>query len=348
MIHQSQDQTFKLEVTMKEKNLLRKWIGWLLSIVAFILIVDIIYENIKEKNNTNSYVSNYKNTKDKKSEVGTNLRDPIKHVGSNAYKQRTNNEKSTQTLKPEDKQIDIKQAESVLAENEIQTSQAIKVKTEKNFIYKYYSPLFKRLNFSPEDEGDFMKLFIGAPSPFSDIEEEVREGSKSKDEIQRELKKLEDLAYERDKNLQDLLGDEKYQELNQWINYMGPLDADPIGELEQLLDTANKLSKEQGENLIASMAEVFDEFNKNFLPDVKGPPAFRVGIRDEAVVMTINDHLDYFQERYLDCARAILSDSQMKDFEEIIKEKVDDRKNFTEQRLDVIKDLPGYDIKIKK
>ena len=130
----------------------------------------------------------------------------------------------------------------------------------------------------------------------------------------------------------ELLGEENYQKYNQYNSALGVFPEDPITQFEELLEPGEELEIFQEEQLIVAMAEEFEEFLLSTVPDLKGPPGFRVGMRDEDIGSKIAENLDSLQERYLIRAESILTESQMERFEKSIENQIKGRKLLYNQK----------------
>jgi len=305
-----------------KKYLLINWIIWLLSIAACIFLVAIVHQNIKIQ-------SLQKNLAD----IGT-----VAHADSGqgepvTVNQQADYEKTIQQLQGHLKDLQTAGDQDPGAgragaipppDGSIDGGQNV----DKGIIAKSYKALLKRLELSSEESEEFIKFLTERRQAWIEIEDEITNVAQSENDVETLKKELEDSAWEYNKKARELLGEKNYQKYNEYNSSLGIFMTNPVDEFKTELVAEEEINKFQEEQLVSAMAEEFEEFISSTVPNVKGPPGFRVGMSDEKVVSKIADGLSRLQEGYLASASSILTDSQMKKFENIIKTKIAEREMF--------------------
>lgn len=308
----------------KEKIFYKNTTILTLSIVAIILIIGIFYQHIKIKNiqHLDSYIFSMKTPKEKAAVVGETL----------SKEQETEYKNTVKQLKLELESLQTEQVKMEIASSE--NASAITPIRKLN-LERIYSVFFQRSNFTSDQIEEFMNIMADAPGPRGDKENQLRLNAKSEEEMNEGLQKLEALAYEYDERMHEFLGDENYEKWVQYYNCRGIFESDPVEEYEKILDQKDDMiNQEQEDALVAAMSEEFQNFNSKFVPQLKGPPSFRINARDENTIINVIKNLDYLEKAYLECAKPILSETQMKNYEVFIKSSFKERKDFGAQFFD--------------
>lgn len=193
-------------------------------------------------------------------------------------------------------------------------------------INRTYKPLLKKLNLSSEETEKFMQFLVERRQSWIEIEDEILTVSLSDEDWEATIKELESIAWEYDDKARKLLGYDNYAKYNEYNNSIGIFLTDPVEEFVNVLGSNEEINNYQSDQLYASMADEFEEFVASSLPEVKGPPGFRIGLQDENVVNEIVDGLDNLQQRYISRAESILSESQMNAFVNVIDSMIAQRK----------------------
>lgn len=198
--------------------------------------------------------------------------------------------------------------------------------SDRGIILGTYSPLLKRLELSAEASDEFVKFLAERRQAWIEIEDEILTLDLLEDDREATLKELEDLAWEYDEKALELLGYKNYQKYNEYNSCMGIFLTDPVDEFKGELSIKEEINYFQEEQLASAMAEEYEDFLSSTVPEVKGPPGFKIGMQDEKTVSKIVDGLDNLQKRYITSARSILTESQMNTFKVTIQSMIIQRK----------------------
>lgn len=281
------------------------FIIWSLSITAIALLIIIVHQKIKKSQGLGEATENI--TKDK----------PV------IIKQSTDDNKNAQQF-----QADINSFKSVDNQNSYEEEHKKDKIADGSEIDKYYLPLLKRLALSQQETKEFSAFLQERRTVWNRLSDELNNSSKMDDEKKDLIKKLEDSAWEYDNRARKLLGYKRYQQYSEFHNYMGIFRRDPIEEIDSQLDVNDALNKVQEEQLITAMAEAFDNFMSFAVPEVKGPPGFRIKLKDRDVGNKMREDLDSLRENYMFCAKSILTENQRKVYTDFIDYQIRIRKMF--------------------
>lgn len=327
--------------SIKKERLLNNWLIWLLSIAACILLIIIVYQNIQIKNSQR-----------------TSREDP----GSVAKAYTGQIEPVAVNKQQADKVIQTARQESELPGFDRAPDPNLAPDTagppgtpggapppgepsvgnppggapgvgdgsgsDRNIILGTYSPLLKKMGLSSEESEEFVKFLSERRQALMEIEDDMLTLDLSEDERMAYLEELEDSAWEYDEKAQELLGYENYQKYNEYNSCKGIFLTDPVDAFKGELSIKEEIDSFQEEQLASAMAEEYEDFLLSTVPEVKGPPGFKIGMQDEKTVSKIVDGLDNLQEKYVTRARSILTESQMNTFKVTIRSMIIQRKNF--------------------
>jgi hypothetical protein len=284
-----------------EKRNLSNYIIWLLSIIAAGLIIAVIYQNILIKKSQEK---------------------PTPIIKESRLSEQETFGKDTQLLKSKPNKI-----ESLRNENLKEEGHKERIADGSN-IDKYYAPMLKRLSLSEQETKEFCDFLQKRRKVWNQLSDELNNGLKTEEEIKELSAKMENIAWEYDDQAKKLLGYKRYQQYSEFHNYMGIFRRDPIEEIESQLSENDAMNKIQEDQLITVMAQAFDNFMSFSNPEIKGPPGFRIKLKDKEVGNKMSKDLDSLKENYFTAADAILTENQMKIFKDFIEYQIDIRKTF--------------------
>jgi hypothetical protein len=336
---------------VKEKNVSKHGVVWVLGIAVFALIIGIFYQHTKIKNIQGDKTSevaisqektavkespaNEQETKDK--ETIKKLQAELKNLKTGQTTEVMSHAKKA-VQNPDPKEISNQNISSNdPAATKIYSTDEIKYQTT-----AYYTPLFRRLGLSQQEKEGFSNLLITRNKEYDNKANEIRaerwtDGNMN---IGESSKKLAAIKEEQDALVKEFLGEEKYKRYIQYNNSKGIfdiIDKDAIVSLEESVEAQNQIEEQQRDNLEAAMAEVFQEYISEYAPEVQGAPPYKMEFVSEATTLKMAEHIDELQKEYFDHASSILTKSQMKNYETIIHNKIEKSKNALNKRIQEMK-----------
>jgi hypothetical protein len=307
---------------MKIKKFLNKWLNWFLGIVACILLVLIIYQNQRSKHDD---IVIHTQTDGEQADLQTiqRLQSQLNDIQA-ASSKKTIQQNQIKNAKPPNSQS----ANGSGATPPVKKGLSGGEKANKSIVTRTYDPLFQRLELSTKEAKAFKRFLMERRRVWNELEQELLDGSTSEKDKESLLKELEASAWEYDQKAKELLGEENYKKYNQYNSAVGLFATDPVSQFENSLKEGEEINKTQEDQLLDAMAKEFDGFLSATVPEVKGPPGFKVGMRDEAVGSKIAENLDSLQHKYFTAAKATLSETQLRRFRITLRPLIEERKNF--------------------
>lgn len=198
--------------------------------------------------------------------------------------------------------------------------------SDRAIVSEGYGSLLEKMGLSSEESEAFARVLAERRQYLMQIEEDML--TLDTDDSMAFLDELEASAFEYDEKVQELLGYENYQKLKEYNSCTGIFLSNPVDEFNSALSADEKIDDFQTEQLVSAMAEEYDDFLSSTLPEVTGPSGFKVVTQDEETVSKIVDNLDDLQEQYFTRASSILTGSQLKTFKAKIGSMINERKLF--------------------
>lgn len=174
-----------------------------------------------------------------------------------------------------------------------------------------YSSLVRYLQLSPEEAEQFKELLNEKQTALMDIGLDGISGSIPADEMKEKTKHITDLTKEFDEKIRTFLGDENYEVYKQYEEFRPEMRE--VDRFKQSLVTADQLNEEQENNLVVAMHE--ERKNFSFSANLNQQKTFDPSNFNEDQANQIMNDLARQDERYIARARDILSESQLKQFE---------------------------------
>ncbi|MBU4198683.1 MAG: hypothetical protein KKE37_13705 [Verrucomicrobia bacterium] len=192
--------------------------------------------------------------------------------------------------------------------------------SQKSALELSHAALFEYLQLSPEELEIFKELLSDKQMAVVDGLSDVLDDSISPDERKEKAKRTENATKELEEKMRSFLGDTKYEAYKQYEEFLPEMQR--VDRFKQSLGLYDQLGEEQEQKLIVAMHE--ERNNSPFSAGFSPPESFDPELNSKK------------QERLIARARDILSESQLNQFE-----------NNLKQQRDPFSDLPPTAIKIQ-